>query len=95
MTPNAKSLLPLGQLAALNLTGLGTRARRDALERAVTYRLDDGAYSVSCQGQDDEQGLMPDDEEYSVDPRCDHNGFLYANTGYEGQSCFFTTMVPE
>ena len=42
---------------------MGTRAIREALERAVTYRLDDGVYSVSCHGQDDEQGFMPDEEE--------------------------------
>ena len=38
---------------------------------------------------------MPDDEEYSDDPRCDHNGFCYANTGYEDQSHFSKTMVLE
>ena len=57
------------------------RARREALERAVTYRLGDGAYRANCHGRDDdEQGLMPYDEEYSVDPRCDHDGVYYVNT---------------
>jgi hypothetical protein len=39
-------VLQLAQLATLNFSGLGIRARREAIERAVAHRPEDGAYSV-------------------------------------------------
>ena len=93
--PDPKSLLPLAQAASLNFQGMGTKARRNAVERAATCRLEDGTYSVNCQGEEGEPALVLDDDEYVVDPKCDHNGFNYASTGFEGQNHFFKTMVPE
>ena len=93
--PDAKSLLSLAQDASLNFKGMGAKARRDAVERAVTCRLEDVTYSLSCQGEEGEPPLVLDEEECVVNPKCDHSGFTYAPTGFEDQNRFFKTMVPE
>ena len=61
--PEAKSVLSLAQVASFNFKGMGAKARRDAVERAGTCRLEDGAYSVSCQGEEGAPALVLDDEE--------------------------------
>ena len=87
-------MLSLAQVAPLNFQGMGARARRHAVERAVTCRLEDGAYSVNCLGEEDEPIMILDDDEYVVDPKCDHHGYEYASAGFEEQNRFFKTMVP-
>ena len=43
---DAERALQLEHIATLNVSGLGARARRQAIERAVFYRLEDGACNV-------------------------------------------------
>jgi hypothetical protein len=69
--PDAKRVLQLDQIAKLDSVGLGTRARREAIERAVPHRLDGGVHNVDVDGRNSSPGIQLDDHEVVVDPRSD------------------------
>ena len=71
---DAERVLQLEHIATLKFSGVGTRARREAIERAVSYRLEDGACDVDGWLRPNPQRFSLDEDEISVNPRADPNG---------------------
>ena len=51
------------------------------IERAVPHHLEDGAYNVDVGNRPNPQRFIVDDDEITVNPRFDPNGFQHTNTG--------------
>ena len=79
--PDAARVLQLERIATLTFSGLGTRARREAIERAVAHRLEDGACNVDFGNRPSSQRFALDEDELTAGPRADPSGVRHWGRG--------------